>query len=54
LHEPQEANQFEREDQFRVEEKTVLLTFGLLSPKKRIEDVIEALPEILEQNPNAV
>jgi glycosyltransferase involved in cell wall biosynthesis len=41
-------------DQFGVEGKTVLLTFGLLSPNKGIEDVIEALPEILKQHPNVV
>jgi len=54
LHEPQEANQFERKDQFRVEGKTVVLAFGLLSPNKGIEHVIEALPEILKQHPNVV
>ncbi len=36
-------------DQFGVEGKTVLLTFGLLSPNKGIEYVIEALPAILKQ-----
>ncbi len=41
-------------DQFGVEGKTVLLTFGLLSPNKGIEHVIEALPAILAQNPNVV
>jgi len=41
-------------DQFGVEGKTVLLTFGLLSPNKGIEHVIEALPAILEQYPNVV
>jgi len=41
-------------DQFGVEGKTVLLTFGLLSPNKGIEDVIEALPEILKHHPNVV
>jgi hypothetical protein len=41
-------------DQFGVEGKTVLLTFGLLSPNKGIEHVIEALPTILEQHPNVV
>ena len=41
-------------DQFGVEGKTVLLTFGLLSPNKGIEYVIEALPEILAQHPNVV
>jgi glycosyltransferase involved in cell wall biosynthesis len=41
-------------DQFGVEGKTVLLTFGLLSPNKGIEHVIKALPSILEQHPNVV
>jgi glycosyltransferase involved in cell wall biosynthesis len=41
-------------DQFGVEGKTVLLTFGLLSPNKGIEYVIEALPAILKTHPNVV
>jgi len=41
-------------DQFGVEGKTVLLTFGLLSANKGIETVIEALPAILEKYPNVV
>ena len=41
-------------DQFGVEGKTVLLTFGLLSPNKGIEYVIEALPTILKAHPNVV
>jgi glycosyltransferase involved in cell wall biosynthesis len=41
-------------DQFGVEGKTVLLTFGLLSPNKGIEYVIEALSAILAQHPNVV
>ena len=41
-------------DLFGVEGKTVLLTFGLLSPNKGIEYVIEALPAILERHPNVV
>ena len=41
-------------DVFGVEGKTVLLTFGLLSPNKGIEHVIEALPAILAQHPNIV
>ncbi|MFH1017618.1 MAG: glycosyltransferase family 4 protein [Pseudomonadota bacterium] len=41
-------------DRFGVEGKIVLLTFGLLSPSKGIEYVIEALPAILEQYPNLV
>lgn len=41
-------------DRFGVEGKLVLLTFGLLSPSKGIEYVIEALPAILARYPQAV
>jgi glycosyltransferase involved in cell wall biosynthesis len=41
-------------DVFGVEGKTVLLTFGLLSPNKGIEHVIEAMPAILERHPEVV
>jgi len=41
-------------DEFQVEGKTVLLTFGLLSPNKGIEYVIQALPAILERHPDLV
>ena len=41
-------------DQFGVEGRLVLLTFGLLSPNKGIENVLNALPEILAEFPNAV
>lgn len=34
--------------------KAVILTFGLLSPSKGIENVIDALPAIIEACPNAV
>jgi hypothetical protein len=34
--------------------KKVILTFGLLSPDKGIENVIDALPAILERHPDAV
>jgi glycosyltransferase involved in cell wall biosynthesis len=34
--------------------KTVILTFGLLSPSKGIETVIDAMPGIIESSPNAV
>jgi glycosyltransferase involved in cell wall biosynthesis len=36
-------------DAFGTEGKVVLLTFGLLSPNKGIENVIKALPEILRR-----
>lgn len=41
-------------DKFGVAGKTVLLTFGLLSANKGIENVIEALPAILKKHPNVV
>src|ERR1700680_4348668 len=41
-------------DQFGVEGKLVLLTFGLLSPNKSIEQLIESLPSILARHPNVV
>jgi glycosyltransferase involved in cell wall biosynthesis len=41
-------------DRFGVEGKAVLLTFGLLSPNKGIENVIQALPEILSRHKNVV
>jgi hypothetical protein len=39
-------------DRFGVEGKAVLLTFGLLSPNKGIENVIQALPQILRRHSN--
>ncbi|MGA2435081.1 MAG: glycosyltransferase family 4 protein [Bryobacteraceae bacterium] len=41
-------------DQFGVEGKVVLLTFGLLSPNKGIEYVLNALPQILAAFPEVV
>jgi glycosyltransferase involved in cell wall biosynthesis len=41
-------------DKFGTEGKSVLLTFGLLSPNKGIENVIRALPAILSRNPKVV
>jgi len=41
-------------DQFGVEGKVVLLTFGLLSPNKGIEYVINALPRIVAEFPDVV
>jgi glycosyltransferase involved in cell wall biosynthesis len=40
--------------QFGVENRTVLLTFGLLGPGKGIEYVIEALPRIIQRHPSVV
>ena len=41
-------------DTLGVEGKSVLLTFGLLSPNKGIENVIRALPAILVSHPDVV
>ncbi len=41
-------------DKFGTEGKFVLLTFGLLSPNKGIENVIRALPTILASHPDVV
>jgi len=41
-------------DQFGVEGRKVLMTFGLLSPGKGIEYVIEALPRIVAAHPEVV
>jgi glycosyltransferase involved in cell wall biosynthesis len=41
-------------DRFGVEGKAVLLTFGLLSPNKGIENVIQALPQILATHKNVM
>jgi glycosyltransferase involved in cell wall biosynthesis len=38
-------------DQFGVEGKKVLLTFGLLSPNKGIENVLQALPSVIKKHP---
>ncbi|MFA6714611.1 MAG: glycosyltransferase family 4 protein [Victivallaceae bacterium] len=41
-------------DQFGVEGRKVILTFGLLSPGKGIENMIEALPRIVKVHSDAV
>ncbi len=41
-------------DHFDVAGKAVLLTFGLLSPNKGIENVIQAMPQILARHKNVV
>ncbi|HSD89329.1 MAG TPA: glycosyltransferase family 4 protein, partial [Kofleriaceae bacterium] len=41
-------------EQLNVTGKSVILTFGLLSPDKGIEYVIDALPSILERHPEAI
>ena len=41
-------------DKFGVEGKKVLLTFGLLSPNKGIENVLQALPAVIKKHPDVV
>jgi glycosyltransferase involved in cell wall biosynthesis len=41
-------------DQFGVEGKKVILSFGLINPGKGIEVMIEALPTIIREHPNVV
>ncbi|UCG79960.1 MAG: glycosyltransferase, partial [Desulfobacterales bacterium] len=38
-------------EQFGVEGRKVILTFGLISPRKNIEDMIDALPAIVSKHP---
>ncbi|PIQ90591.1 MAG: glycosyl transferase family 1 [Candidatus Omnitrophica bacterium CG11_big_fil_rev_8_21_14_0_20_41_12] len=41
-------------DQYGVEGKTALLTFGLLAPHKGIEVVLRALPKVIQKYPDTV
>ncbi|BAM02417.1 glycosyltransferase family 4 protein [Phycisphaera mikurensis] len=41
-------------DQFGVEGKRVILTFGLLSPGKGLEAMIDALPAVVKKHPDVV
>jgi glycosyltransferase involved in cell wall biosynthesis len=41
-------------EQFGVDGKVVLLTFGLLSPNKDIENVLHALPDAVAEFPEVV
>ena len=41
-------------EQFNVEDKAVALTFGLLSPGKGIEHVLQAIPEIVAHFPDFI
>jgi glycosyltransferase involved in cell wall biosynthesis len=49
---------FERSDAFRLKiglaERKILLTFGLLSPGKGIEVMIEAMAAVVERHPDAI
>src|SRR5207248_7500769 len=44
----------DRKEKLGLAGKSVILTFGLLSPDKGIEHVIDALPAILERHPETV
>lgn len=44
----------EMKPRFGFEGRDVLLTFGLLSPGKGIEDAIRAMPRVVEARPNAL
>lgn len=50
---PTESQEFFK-DRFGLMGKSVLLTFGLLSPDKGVENVLEALPAILKSFPEVV
>lgn len=41
-------------DQFGVEGQKVILTFGLLSPGKGVEYMIDAMPDVVRKHPDAV
>lgn len=41
-------------EQYSVEGKTVLLTFGLLAPNKGIEVVLRSLPDVIKNHPKVV
>jgi glycosyltransferase involved in cell wall biosynthesis len=41
-------------DQYGVEGKIVLLTFGLIAPSKGIEVVLRSLPDVIKNHPNVV
>ena len=41
-------------DQYDVQGKIVILTFGLLTPKKGIEVVLRSLPNVIRNHPNVV
>ena len=48
------AEPIPEEDSLSIKGKTVLLTFGLLSPNKGFESVIQALPRILSRHSNVL
>lgn len=51
---PNVPNGGSSKDQLGMEGKSVILTFGLLSPDKGIEYVIDSLPQVLARHPEVV
>jgi glycosyltransferase involved in cell wall biosynthesis len=51
---PEVSTSIHSKDRLGVEGRTVIMTFGLLSPDKGIEHVIDALPAILARFPRCV
>lgn len=49
-----DADQAVLKEQFNVDNRPVALTFGLLSPGKGIEHVLQAIPEIVAQFPDFI
>jgi len=47
-------NNFESKKKLSYKNRTLLLTFGFLSPNKGIEHVIEALPEVMKKYPKTL
>jgi len=41
-------------DNFDVEGKKVILTFGLLSENKGVENVLKALPSVIQKHPDVI
>ncbi|HES59336.1 MAG TPA: glycosyltransferase, partial [Caldithrix sp.] len=41
-------------NEFKLEQKKVLMTFGFISRNKGIETVIRALPKVIEKHPNVI
>jgi len=47
-------SQCQSKKEFNLENKKILLTFGILSPNKGIETVIKALPKVIEKHPDVL
>jgi glycosyltransferase involved in cell wall biosynthesis len=54
IHDLEFADSDQFKEQFGLEGKIVLLTFGLIGPGKGIEHAIEALPDIVKKHPNVI